>query len=136
MNTACFTGNLTADPELRSTGGGKSVCELRVAINIAKDKAVFVTVTVWDAQADNCANYLHKGSKVAVTGYLDQDEWQDKQTGQKRSKIKITANRVDFMDPASDTHSRSPHPRQSAPPRQEYEPSRTAHHDEEDDIPF
>ena len=79
-----ITGNLTRDPELRSTPSGTSVCELRVAVNSRRkddsgnwvDKPNYFDVTVWGAQGENCATYLSKGRPVAVDGRLDWREWE------------------------------------------------------------
>ena len=76
INTVVVTGNLTRDPELRSTPNGTSVCKMRVAVNSRRkdgasewvDKPNYFDVTVWGAQGENCANYLSKGRPVAVEG--------------------------------------------------------------------
>ena len=86
MNVVVITGNLTRDPELRSTGSGTSVCKLRVAVNTRRkdasgdwvDKPNYFDVTVWGAQGENCATYLSKGRPVAVEGRLDWREWEAK----------------------------------------------------------
>jgi single-strand DNA-binding protein len=101
-----ITGNLTRDPELRSTGGGTSVCELRVAVNSRRkdgstgewvDKPNYFDVTVFGAQGENCANYLSKGRPVAVEGRLDWREWEAKDGSGKRQKVSIIANSVQFL---------------------------------------
>ena len=78
INVVVITGNLTRDPELRSTPGGTSVCKLRVAVNSRRksgqsgeweDKPNYFDVTVWGAQGENCANYLSKGRPVAIEGF-------------------------------------------------------------------
>ncbi len=87
VNVVVVTGNLTRDPELRSTPGGTSVCKLRVAVNSRRkngqtgewvDKPNYFDVIVWGAQGENCANYLSKGRPVAVEGRLDWREWEQK----------------------------------------------------------
>ena len=102
MNVVVITGNLTRDPELRSTPGGTSVCKLRVAVNSRRkegdnwvDKPNFFDVTVWGAQGENCANYLSKGRPVAVEGRLDWREWE--KDGVKRQSVEIIANSVQFL---------------------------------------
>jgi len=101
-----ITGNLTKDPELRSTGGGTSVCELRVAVNSRRkdgqtgewvDKPNYFNVVVFGAQGDNCANYLSKGRPVAVEGRLDWREWEAKDGSGKRQAVQIVANSVQFL---------------------------------------
>jgi single-strand DNA-binding protein len=106
INVVVITGNLTKDPELRSTGGGTSVCELRVAVNSRRkdgqtgewvDKPNYFDVVVWGAQGENCANYLSKGRPVAVEGRLDWREWEAKEGGGKRQAVQIVANSVQFL---------------------------------------
>jgi len=104
INVVVITGNLTRDPELRSTPGGTSVCKLRVAVNSRRkdqsgnwvDKPNYFDVTVWGAQGENCANYLSKGRPVAVEGRLDWREWES-QEGQKRQAVEIIADSVQFL---------------------------------------
>lgn len=106
INVVVITGNLTKDPELRSTGGGTSVCELRVAVNSSRkngqtgqweDKANYFDVVVWGAQGENCANYLAKGRPVAVEGRLDWSEWEAKDGSGKRQAVRIVAKSVQFL---------------------------------------
>ncbi len=106
VNVVVITGNLTKDPELRHTGGGTAVCELRVAVNSRRkdgqtgewmDKPNYFDVKVWGAQGENCAQYLSKGRPVAVEGRLDWREWEAKEGGGKRQKVEIIANSVQFL---------------------------------------
>ena len=105
VNVVVITGNLTKDPELRSTTGGMSVCEMRVAVNSRRkdqsgqwvDKPNYFDVVVWGAQGENCANYLSKGRPVAVEGRLDWREWEAKDGGGKRQAVQIVANTVQFL---------------------------------------
>jgi single-strand DNA-binding protein len=106
VNVVVITGNLTRDPELRSTPGGTSVCKLRVAVNSRRkdgqtgewiDKPNYFDVTVWGAQGENCANYLAKGRPVAIEGRLDWREWEAKDGGGKRQSVEIIANSVQFL---------------------------------------
>jgi len=102
INKVMITGNLTSDPERRTTPDGTPVCDMRVAIPTrtkAGDEACFINVVAWDKQADSCANYLHRGSWVLVEGRLKLNEWQSKQ-GEKRSKISIVAHKVLFLSVA------------------------------------
>jgi len=104
INRVIVTGNLTRDPELRSTPSGTSVCKLRVAVNSRRrdssgewvDKPNYFDVTVWGAQGENCANYLAKGRPVAVDGRLDWREW-EAQDGSKRQGVEIIADSVQFL---------------------------------------
>ena len=106
INSVVITGNLTRDPELRHTGGGTSVCGMRVAVNSRRkdgstgnwiDKPNYFDVTVFGAQGENCANYLSKGRPVAIEGRLDWSEWEAKDGSGKRSKVEIIANTVQFL---------------------------------------
>jgi single-strand DNA-binding protein len=105
INVVVLTGNLTRDPELRSTPSGTSVCKLRVAVNSRRkdgstgewvDKPNYFDVTVWGAQGENCATYLSKGRPVAVEGRLDWHEWEDND-GNKRQGVEVIANSVQFL---------------------------------------
>ena len=104
INRVVLTGNLTRDPELRSTQGGTAVCSLRIASNSRRkdasgtwvEKPNFFDVTVWGAQGENCAQYLSKGRAVAIDGRLNWREWDD-QNGNKRQSIDIIADSVQFL---------------------------------------
>jgi len=104
VNVVVITGNLTQDPELRHTGGGTSVCELRVAVNSRRkegdawvDKPNYFNVVVFGGQGENCATYLAKGRPVAIEGRLDWREWEAKDGSGKRQAIQIIANTVQFL---------------------------------------
>jgi len=104
VNVVVITGNLTKDPELRSTNSGTSVCEMRVAVNSRRkdqsgqwvDKPNYFDVVVFGAQGENCANYLSRGRPLAVEGRLDWREWEAKDGG-KRQAVQIIANSVQFL---------------------------------------
>jgi single-strand DNA-binding protein len=105
INRVVLTGNLTRDPELRSTQSGMSVCSLRIASNTRRknqatgeweDKPNFFDVTVWGAQGENCARFLSKGRPVALDGRLEWREWET-QDGNKRQSVEIVADAVQFL---------------------------------------
>jgi single-strand DNA-binding protein len=106
LNKVFLMGRLTFDPELRRTPGGSAVTELRLATSRTwagrdgerREETLFIDVTVWDRQAETCCQYLRKGSAVHVEGYLKMDTWEDKNTQEKRSKVKVQADRVQFLD--------------------------------------
>ena len=111
INRVTITGNLTKDPELRTTPGGTSLCKLRVAVNSRRkdsssgewvDKPNYFDVTVWGAQGENCANYLYKGRPVAVDGRLDWREWEAQDGGGKRQAVEIIAESVQFLGARDD----------------------------------
>jgi single-strand DNA-binding protein len=106
LNKVFLMGRLTFDPELRRTPSGTAVSELRLATTRTwsgrdgerREETLFIDVTVWDRQAENCCQYLRKGSGVHVEGALKVDTWDDKTTGEKRTKIRVHADRVQFLD--------------------------------------
>src|SRR4051812_4888644 len=106
INRTILTGNLTADPELRSLPSGTSVCKLRVASNTRRkdsatgeyvDKPNYFNVTVWGAQGENVARFLSKGRGVAIDGRLEWHEW-EADGGGKREAVEIIADTVQFLD--------------------------------------
>lgn len=105
INRVIITGNLTKDPELRSTGGGMPVCSLRVAVNTRKkddttgewgERPNYFSVTVFGRQGETAAQYLSKGRGVAVDGRLSWREYETKE-GQKREAVEIIADTVQFL---------------------------------------
>lgn len=104
LNRVFLIGNLTRDPEVRYIPSGKAVADLRLAVNRrwksssgeAREDTCFIDATVWERQAETAAKYLKKGSPVFVEGSLQMDEWETE--GEKRSRIKVNANRVQFLD--------------------------------------
>jgi len=104
INRVVMTGNLTKDPDVRSTGNGLTVCKLRLACNTRRkngstgeweDKPNYFDVTVWGAQGENCGKYLRKGRPVAIDGRLEWREWET--DGQKRQAVDIIADSVQFL---------------------------------------
>jgi len=104
LNKVFLIGNLTRDPELRYTPAGVAVANMGLAVNRrfrdkngeVKEDVCFLTVTVWDKQAEACCQYLQKGSPVFVEGVLQSRSWET-QEGQKRSTIDVRAERVQFL---------------------------------------
>ncbi len=133
LNKAFLMGNLTRDPELRYIPDGTPVCSFGLAVNRfyttssgeKKEKALFIEVTVWRKMAETCAEYLKKGRLVLVEGRLEMDTWEGKD-GQKRSKIKIIAQNVQFMGG----------PRQEEKSGTVTPAAETSVTEEEEDIPF
>lgn len=103
LNRVLLIGNLTRDPELRYTPGGTPVANIRLAVNSSfkdktgqrKDEACFVTIVVWNKQAEICQQYLKKGRLVSVEGRLIYRSWE--QGGTKRSTLEVRADRVQFL---------------------------------------
>jgi single-strand DNA-binding protein len=111
LNKVFLIGNITRDPELRYTPSGAPVSDLGLATNRVyttkegerREEVLFVDVTVWNRDAENCCQYLRKGSLVHVEGALRMDSWDDKATGEKRTKIRVVADRVQFLDSKRDS---------------------------------
>jgi single-strand DNA-binding protein len=105
LNKVFLLGNVTRDPELRYIQSGTAVLDLGLAVNRRTkqqdgswgEEATFLDVTCWGRQAENCAEYLSKGRPVLVEGFLRLDQWQDKKTGEKRSRLRVTAQNVQFL---------------------------------------
>jgi single-strand DNA-binding protein len=107
INSVVIVGNLTRDPEMRSTPSGTSVCQLRVAVNDRVkdpntgewgDRANYFDVDVFGGQGERCAQWLSRGRQVAVEGRLRWREWET-QEGQKRQAVSIVADNVQFIGP-------------------------------------
>ncbi|RUL87597.1 single-stranded DNA-binding protein [Tautonia sociabilis] len=106
LNKVFLIGRLTHDPELRYTPNGTPVSDLRLATTRTyntrdgdrREEPLYIDVTVWNRQAENCCQFLKKGRQIHVEGYLKMDSWEDRNTGEKRSKIKVEADRVQFLD--------------------------------------
>jgi single-strand DNA-binding protein len=104
LNKVLLMGNLTRDPEVKYTPKGTAVCDLGIAINDSykaqdgtiKETVTFVDVEVWGRTAENCKQYLTKGRPVFVEGQLRLDQWETPQ-GEKKSKMKVRADRVQFL---------------------------------------
>jgi single-strand DNA-binding protein len=111
MNNWFGIGNLTADPEVRYTEGGKTVTSFSIAINNGKDRdgderpPTYIDVVAWEKLGDNCGEYLRKGKKCAVMGQITVEKYEDKE-GVKRVKYRIRANNVEFLSPRSENDDR------------------------------
>lgn len=108
LNKVFLMGNLTREPELRYTPGTNSaVCEFGIAVNRRfiqngqeKDETCFVDIVAWGKQAETCSRFLQKGSGALVEGRLVFDQWVEKDTQKKRSRIRVTAEHVQFLNSA------------------------------------
>ena len=105
FSKAIITGNLTRDPELRTTPSGTSVCSFSVAVNRTyrdasgeqKESVSFIDCSAWGKLGEMISQSAKKGSAVLVSGRLDQRSWDDKTTGQKRSRVEIIAEDFNFL---------------------------------------
>jgi single-strand DNA-binding protein len=143
INRVVMTGNLTRDPELRSTPSGMSVCSLRIACNTRRkdgsgnwvDKPNYFDVTVWGAQGENCANYLAKGRPVALDGRLEWREYED-QNGNKRQAVDIIADSVQFLGSREGAENGGRFTPQTDVPADTGDFARASAATTDDDIPF
>ena len=108
FSKAIITGNLTRDPELRNTPNGASVCSFSVAVNRVyrdsngeqKEDVSFIDCSAWGKLGEMISQYAKKGTGVLVSGRLDQRSWEDKATGQKRSRVEIVVEDFNFTGAA------------------------------------
>jgi single-strand DNA-binding protein len=105
FNRVILLGNTTRDPELRYLQSGTAVTDLGLAVNDRRktpngewvEETTFVDVTLWGRTAEIAGEYLTKGSPVLIEGRLKTDSWDDKQTGQKRSKLKVVGEKMQLL---------------------------------------
>ena len=110
MNKCILIGNLTADPQLRTTPQGISVCDFTIAVNRRggqNNEADFFRITAWRQLGENCAKYLAKGRKVYVSGPVSARTYQAND-GSTRVSLEVTADDVEFLSPKSESPSGSP----------------------------
>ncbi|MHB8174585.1 MAG: single-stranded DNA-binding protein [Nitrospirota bacterium] len=104
FNRVILMGNLTRDPELRYNPNGTPVANFSIALNRKyrqgeelKEEVSYFDIVVFGKQAENCGQYLGKGNSVLVDGRLQQRRWEEKDSGQKRSKVEVVAENITFM---------------------------------------
>jgi single-strand DNA-binding protein len=151
FNRVILAGNLTRDPELRYTPKGTAVAKIGLAVNRtwksesgeSKEEVTFIDIEAWGRQAEVIAQYMRKGRPLLVEGRLKLDTWEDKNTHQKQSKLKVVLETFSFIDskgpdggaPAGEAPRRS-----AAPPPSGAKPPESAEGEapaaEEDDVPF
>lgn len=111
MNKVILLGNLTRDPQVRYTPGGSAVAEVGLAhnrsyfdknTNSRKEVTTFVDVTLWGRTAEVASEYLTKGSQVLIEGRLELDQWEDKESGDKRSKLKVVGENMQMLGTKGD----------------------------------
>jgi len=143
-NRVLLMGNLTRNPEIRYTPSGTAVVDLGLAVNESfKNKAgevveqvCYVDVVVWGRQAETASEYLQKGSPVFVEGRLQLDQWENQQ-GEKRSKLRVRADRVQFLGGSGGNRStESSAAPVGAPATQPVAPAPTPEADDDEDVPF
>lgn len=106
FNRVILMGNLTRDPQTKYTQGGTAVSEIGLAVNRKwkdqktnqwKDEVTFVDVTLWGRTAEVAGEYLQKGKQVLIEGYLKLDTWDDRESGQKRSKLRVVGETMTMV---------------------------------------
>jgi single-strand DNA-binding protein len=148
FNKVILMGNLTRDPELRYTPKGTAIAKVGLAVNRVwtneagekKEEVTFVDVDIFGRTAENVGQYMRKGRPMLVEGRLKLDQWDDKQTGQKKSKLGVVAETVQFLGGApgageggAPAAPRAPRPAAAAAPATESGDSEPPH---DDDVPF
>ena len=125
LNEVRLIGNLTRDVELKRTPSGSAVAKLGIAVNRKykdaksgemKEDTTYVDVDVWGKQAETAAQYIGKGSSVHIEGRLKLDQWDDKETGQKRSKLGVVGERVQFLGSKGQREQTQPQQSSGLPP--------------------
>jgi single-strand DNA-binding protein len=149
LNRVLLIGNLTRDPEVRYTPKGTAVADIGIAVNRTysgddgekKEEVTFIDVTLWARQAEIAQEYLKKGRQVFIEGRLQLDTWDDKQTGQKRSRLRVVAENMQMLGSRGESETGS-NPMGSQrratppPPPQRQTPKDPDLDAEPDDIPF
>jgi single-strand DNA-binding protein len=156
LNKVFLIGNLTRDPELRVTPKGTAICQFGLAVNrqfkdesgATRDETTFIDIEAWGKQGELVAKYLTKGSPAMVEGRLKLDQWEDKTTQQKRSKLKVVLDNVQFLSsrgnggggPAAGADEgvdqTAPVERHSPPARGNAKPAAPAAESIDEDVPF
>jgi single-strand DNA-binding protein len=111
LNRVMLIGNLTRDPEVRYTPKGSAVADLAIAVNRnytaesgeKREEVTYVDIVLWAKLAELAGQYLKKGRPVFIEGRLQMDQWEDKQTGQKRSRLRVVGENMQFLDSRRDS---------------------------------
>ena len=147
---AIIIGNITRQPELKHTPSGVIVCEFGIAVNKKRkgeNRACFLDVVSFNKTAEFVQKYFCKGSEILIEGEHDYETWDDKDTGKKRSKIKIIANQVNFVGKREDNPQATQQPQPAQEPQsqdksypgehdQRFPVNQESELDPKDDIPF
>src|SRR3954451_2327576 len=141
FNKVILLGNLTRDPEVRYTPKGSAVCDLGIAVNRVyttdsgekREEVTFVEVVLWARLAEIAGEYLKKGRPVFIEGRLQMDSWDDKQTGQKRTRLRVVAENMQLLGgrPVGGIYVTGESRQTTAPPKKSAAPE-----SDEDEIPF
>ena len=156
LNKVQLIGNVTRDPEIKYTPKGSAVTDLGIAINRfissengeKREETTYVDVTLWGRQAEVAAEYCKKGRSIYIEGRLQLDSWEDKTSGQKRTRLRVVGENMQLLGSRPGAGGNSPHEEEMAPSRSHTKTSqeisskasapspRIESTDEDDDIPF
>jgi single-strand DNA-binding protein len=149
FNKVILLGNLTRDPEVRYTPKGSAVCDLGLAVNRSytldngekREEVTFVDVVLWARLAEIAGEYLKKGRPVFIEGRLQLDTWDDKQSGQKRSKLRVIGETMQLLGSrpggaGGETSSDEERPARAAGARTSPPPKPGPTDPDDDEIPF
>lgn len=143
FNKAILLGNVTRDIEVKYTPGGTAVAEIGLAVNRSwfdkasnskKEEVTFVDVTLWGRTAEIAEQYLSKGKPALVEGYLKLEQWDDKETGQKRSKMKVVCEKLQLLGNRNDGNRNEQ--RDDEPHASSSQPDPTFASDDDGSVPF
>jgi single-strand DNA-binding protein len=138
-------GNLTRDPEIRSTPSGTQIAQFAIAVNRkwkdvgtgqTKEEVSFIDVEAWSKTAEAIAKFFHKGDPIFIEGRLKQDSWEDKTSGQKRSKLKVVAEGFQFQGVKRSNGDGDVSDTEEAPPARRQEHAPKSQQDDNEDPPF
>jgi single-strand DNA-binding protein len=154
LNKVLLMGNLTRDPELRVTPKGTPICQFSLAINRqfkmesgeSREEVIYVDVEAWGKQGETIAKYMVKGRPLYVEGRLRLDQWEDKNTKEKRSRMKVVLEQFQFLgdsrgsgaapgstEPGID---QTASPERHSPPARSSAPKPAAQENLDEDVPF
>src|SRR5579872_2989314 len=153
FNKVILLGNLTRDPQVKYTPSGTAVAEIGLAVNrywfdkqtnSRKEEPTFVDVTMWGREAEVAGEYLAEGRPVLIEGRLQLDSWDDKQTGQKRTKLKVVGERMQLLGSRGDgggggggrSSASSSADQSDGPPMGDYSSEPAPSGPPDDDVPF
>lgn len=154
LNRVLLIGNLTRDPELRVTPKGNSICQFGLAVNRTfkdasgqtREETTFIDIEAWGRQGETISKYCTKGRALFVEGRLRFDQWEDKNTGQKRSRLSVVLENFQFLggrgdgpeDGSSGSGGSSDHesPERHSPPPRPPRQAPAAEENLDEDVPF
>ena len=129
MNKLFLIGNLTKDPETRTTPNGKTVCNFDIAVNDRQGNPTYFRISAWEKQGENCQRYLSKGKKVSVVGPVSARAYTDR-NGKANVSLEVAANEIEFLSPRDNETAYQQQERQAIQNEPKMQPVET------EDLPF